>query len=297
MEDIKIGFIGLGNMGMPMAENLLKAGYSVHVYGRNPDTLKLICDLGAVKCDTPKVVGENSNIVITSLPNSNIIEEVALGTSGLIEGMRAGSLLIDMSSSEPSSTKKIAARIAEKGIAMIDAPVSGGPAGAAQATLSIMVGGSKSDYERSLPILKLLGEKIFHIGDIGAGAAMKAVNNVLYGTIFAATCEAVTLGVKAGIDVNTLLDVINVSSGKNYAADVKFRNWVLKRNFKPGFSTDLLNKDMKIALKMSEEQGVPLKVCGTAQHMIDVSHEKGFGALDHTAAIQILEEITGIEIK
>jgi len=297
MTSKKIGFIGLGNMGLHMAVNLLKGGNELNVFDMNPQAINKMTDLGANACKNPKEVAKSSQIVFMSLPNSSIIESVVLGENGLLDGLSNGDAIIDMSSAEPLSTKKLSEVLNSKGITLLDAPVSGGPEGAEAGTLSIMVGGKEADYEKYLPLLELLGSKVSHVGEVGAGHAIKSINNLLYGAIFVASCEAMALGVKSGIQAEKLLEVISSSAGRNFAIDVKFPNNVMPRNFQPGFSTDLLKKDMEIALALGKEQNVPLALSQLASQFISIGQQKGYGALDHTALIQFYEELTGQEVK
>ncbi|KIN57459.1 2-hydroxy-3-oxopropionate reductase [Bacillus subtilis] len=236
-------------------------------------------------------------MVFTSLPNSAIVETVILSEDGIINGLSDGGIIIDMSSSEPSSTRKLAEVLKERNIALLDAPVSGGPEGAAAGKLSIMVGGDESDFKENLHLLESVGNKIYYVGPNGSGHAIKAINNLLYGAIFVASCEAIALGVKAGINTNMMLEVISASAGRNFAIDVKFPNNVMPRDFNPGFSTDLLSKDMDIALSLAKEQNVPLAVSQVAKQFISIGQQKGMGSWDHTAIIQIFEDILGIEVK
>jgi 3-hydroxyisobutyrate dehydrogenase len=294
----KIGFIGLGTMGNPMSKNILNAGYELFVYDVNSSAVeKLVNACTAKPCSSPKEVGEKSEVVITMLPNSKIVEEVILGENGVSEGLTAGSIVIDMSSSQPSSTKKIAETLKQMDISMLDAPVSGGPPGAASGKLSIMVGGEKDIYQACLPLLKVMGDKIFHVGNSGAGHIVKAVNNLLFGATLAAACEAMILGVKSGIDPEKLVEVISVSSGRCYALNTKFPNIVFPRHFKPGFTTDLLYKDLDIALTLAKELKVPAPVSNVAQQLYLTGQQKGYGSLDNTSVIRILEDIVGIEVK
>lgn len=293
----KIGFIGLGTMGEGMSKNFTKAGYVLYVYDINDKAVEALVNEGAKACDSPKEVAANSDVVITMLPNSSIIEKVVLGEDGIIEGFRSGCTYIDMSSAQPSSTQKLSDILKEKGIDMIDAPVSGGPIGAATGKLSIMVGGPKETYERCLSLLQVLGNKIYYVGDIGSGHIVKAVNNMLFGVTLAAAIEAIVLGVKAGIDPEILVKVISASSGRCYAVDTKFPNIVFPRHFRPGFTTNLLYKDIDIALTMAKELKVPTAVSNVAQQLYMIGQQKGYGKLDNTACIQILEDIVGVVVK
>lgn len=217
-KNMKIGFIGLGTMGNPMVKTLLKAGYETLVYDISKEAVKkLIIEEGAKEAAILQI-GRECDFVITMLPNSQCVEEIVLGESGLIHFLISNKVLIDMSSSVPQSTVKIANSLKEKGIEMLDAPVSGGPSKAADGTLTIMVGGDKEVFDRSYDILDALGEKIFYVGKTGVGHMVKAINNMLYGTTLVATVEAVVLGAKAGIDLEKLVEVISASSGQCYAA-------------------------------------------------------------------------------
>lgn len=297
MKNQKIGFIGLGNMGNPMAKNLVKAGYELTVFDTNEKVVAELVEAGAKKGALPKDVAKDSDIVILSLPTSKIIEKVVLGEDGVIEGLEAGNILIDMSSAEPSSTKKIAKLLKEKGVEMMDAAISGGPAGAAEKKMSIMAGGDKDIFEKYRFILDELGNNVFLVGEIGAGHTLKSVNNLLYGAIFVATCEAIVLGVKAGLDAQTMLDVISKSAGRNFAVDVKFKTNVVNRDFTPGFSLDLLHKDMAIALNMAKELGYPLSLCSYAQDILTEGQLRGFGTHDHSEMVKKYEELAGVVVK
>lgn len=293
----RIGFIGLGNMGLPMARNLLDGGNELSVFDMNKEAVKKLELLGATSCGNPSEVGAKSDIIFLSLPNATIIESVVLGDEGLLGSLSKGNVIIDMSSSEPSSTKKLYRILKDKGIDLLDAPVSGGPEGAAQGSLSIMVGGDAQVVENHLSLLNLLGSKVSYVGESGAGHAIKSINNLLYGAIFVASCEAMALGVKSGIKAETLLDVISSSAGRNFAIDVKFPSNVMSRNFNPGFSTDLLKKDMEIALSLGKEEGVPLSLSQLASQFITIAQQKGYGHQDHTALIQFFEELTGSKVQ
>ncbi|WP_279009996.1 NAD(P)-dependent oxidoreductase [Synergistes jonesii] len=297
MKEQKIGFIGLGNMGAPMAKNLVKAGYGLTVFDAVDKAVEEIAAVGAKRGASPKELAEKSDIVILSLPTSKIIESVVLGENGVAEGLRAGSILIDMSSAEPSSTRKIAKILAEKGVDMMDAAISGGPAGASERKMSIMAGGQKEVFEKYRFILDELGNNVFLVGAIGAGHTLKSVNNLLYGAIFVASCEAVVLGVKAGLDPSVMLDVISKSAGRNFAVDVKFKTNVLSRDFKPGFSLDLLHKDMAIALNMAKELNYPISLCSYAQDIITEGQIRGYGKHDHSEMVKKYEEFADVVVK
>ena len=293
----KVGFIGLGTMGYPMSMNIIKAGYSLAAYDNDPAALEAVEKEGAKGYNYPREVAAESDVVITMLPNSAVVEDVVLGEYGVLEGLTSEKVLIDMSSSQPSSTRMLAKTLGKKDISMLDAPVSGGPPGATEATLSIMVGGEEKTFKQCLPLLKTMGDKLFYVGEAGAGHVAKAINNLLFGTTLAAACEAITLGTKAGIAPEKLVEIISASSGRCYAVDKKFPNIVFPRHFKPGFTTDLLAKDLDIALNLANELNVPTSVCCVAQQLYKTAQQKGFGSEDNTAAIKILEEIVKVEVK
>lgn len=296
-KDKKIGFIGLGNMGMPMSKNLVKSGYELTVFDMNSKVVDELVAVGVAKGANPKDVANKSDIVILSLPNSKIIESVVCGENGAAEGLTTGNILIDMSSAEPSSTRKIAGILKSKGVDMLDAAISGGPAGAAEKKMSIMVGGQKDVFEKYHSVLDDLGNNVFLVGEIGAGHTLKSVNNLLYGAIFVATCEAIVLGTKAGLDPKIMIDVISKSAGRNFAVDVKFKSNVLNRDFNPGFSLDLLHKDMAIALKLAQELKYPISLCSYAQDVLTEGQIKGMGVMDHTAVVKKYEQLAGVEVK
>ena len=297
MKNQKIGFIGLGNMGNPMSKNLVKAGYSLTVFDMNEKAVAELTTVGAKSAPSPKAVAQESDILILSLPNSKIIESVVLGENGAAEGLKAGSILIDMSSAEPASTKKICAILSEKGVDMLDAAISGGPSGAAEKKMSIMAGGDKTVFEKYRFILDELGNNVFLVGAIGAGHTLKSVNNLLYGAIFVATCEAIVLGVKAGLDAQTMLDVISKSAGRNFAVDVKFKTNVVNRDFTPGFSLDLLHKDMAIALNMAKDFKYPMSLCSYAQDILTEGQLRGYGPHDHSEMVEKYEELAQVVVK
>ncbi|OPL07334.1 MAG: hypothetical protein AVO33_05930 [delta proteobacterium ML8_F1] len=292
-----IGFIGLGTMGKSMARNLIAAGYSVNLYNRSPENLLDLVNLGGTARDSPMAVAKVSEIVLLSLPDSKAVESVVYGEKGLLEGLNKDSILVDMTTSQPQSTRKIAEDLRQRGIHMLDAPVSGGPKGAAEGTLSIMVGGDEKTYLKARPLLEVLGKKLFFVGPAGSGHTLKVINNLLYGTLFIASCEAVALGVKAGIEAETLIDVISSSSGHNHAVNVKFKEKVLSRDFSPGFTLSLLHKDMTIALELAESLNIPLETTANAYKLIDRENQGPLQSLDHSALIQLFEKALDIEVK
>ena len=293
----KVGFIGTGIMGRRMCIRIVNAGYEVYVNDINPDSYQEIVKLGGKSVATPAEVGKNSDVVLASLPNSKIIESVMFGKNGLHSGLSAGKVFIDLSSSQASSTQMISKRLEEIGVKMLDAPVSGGAKGAEEGKLTIMIGGSKDTLDESKDILDILGSNIRHVGDIGAGNIVKAINQVLFSMNTVVAAEAVVLGTKAGVDPGILLEVINSGSGQSYATSQKIINFTFKRNFTPGFTLDLMAKDMDIALNMGRELKVPMQMANIAREALLTAQNKGLGGNDCTAVIQLLEEITGVTVK
>lgn len=292
----KLGFIGIGTMGTPMSKRLLAAGYQLVVYDVNPEATAPLLELGAEEASSPADLAERCGKAITMLPNSTIVEQVALGPSGLAEGFAPGSLLIDMSSSIPTSTRKIAAALAETSVAMIDAPVSGGPVGAAEGSLAIMVGGPEESYQSCLPILQAMGKNTFHIGTIGSGHTLKTINNMMFAVNMLGVCEGLVTGVKAGLDPEKIVEVVSKSSGRSFALDTKAVRHILAKNFRPGFTTDLLYKDVDIATSLGRQLGVPMLAANLALQILATARGRGMNGLDNACIVKLLEEAAGVTV-
>lgn len=292
-----IGFIGTGIMGIPMSKRLLAAGYQLVIYDANPAAMEPLLALGAGAASSSAEVGKRCGMVITMLPNSSIVEAVVLGPNGAAEGLSAGSVLIDMSSSVPTSTVKIASALAERAIEMLDAPVSGGPVGATDGTLAIMVGGKPEIYEACLPVLRAMGKNVFHIGSHGAGHTIKTVNNMISAINTLAMAEGIVLGVKAGLDPKKLVEVVKASSGRSYAVEFKAERLVLANDYRPGFTTDLMYKDLDIATTLGRQIGVPLLAGNLTREILGMARGRGLNALDYTCIVKLIEEAAGIQIK
>ncbi|MBX0314429.1 NAD(P)-dependent oxidoreductase [Planococcus glaciei] len=294
---MKAGIIGLGNMGGRMAKRLLEQGVEVGVFDVNKEFVRSFVELGAEEAESPAELAEKFPYIITVLPNVFIVKETLTGENGLMKGMKPDSLLIEMTTSIPSVTKELNEMMKTKGFRMIDAPVSGGVKKAEDGSLSIMVGGEADDFEEAKPLLSLLGQNIFHVGESGAGHTIKALNNMISATTLAATGEAMALGVKLGLDPNKMLDVINSSTGRSFSSDFKFPNQVLTRNFEVGFTLDLMVKDLKIAMSMAEEEKVPMFISSASFQLWKHAWSQGGGSEDHTAIVKYIEEMFGVEIK
>ena len=291
----KVGFIGLGVMGAPMARNLLEAGHEVVVHSRSRGPVDELAAAGAAPASSPREVAERADVVITMLPDSPAVEAVVLGDDGVLAGASEGDLLIDMSTIHPTVSVAIAQAAAERGVGVLDAPVSGGDVGAQQGTLSIMVGGEESDYERAQPLFDVLGKTIVHVGDHGAGQVVKACNQVVVGITIAAVSEALVLGSKAGVHPEKILDVLGGGLAGNKVMEMR-RQKFLEHDFSPGFRIDLHHKDLNIALESGDAYGVPLAVTGLVQQYFRALRVKGHGGDDHSGLLQLIEELAGHEI-
>jgi len=298
---MQLGFIGIGFMGRPMALNLLKAGHEVTIFARHPDKPEVqeVIKAGAKLAPSSRAVAIASEIVITMVPNSMQVEEVVTGPHGILEGSRKGLIIIDMSTIAPATSRKLADLAAQKGVEFLDAPVSGGSQGAVNGTLTIMVGGKQEAFEKALPVLENMGKKenIFHVGKVGSGEVVKIINNLLCGTIAASVSEAFVLGVKAGADVETMAKVIGVSSGANWQLANQFPLRAFNGSFQPGFMTDLLHKDLGLALDLAAENLTPLAMTAIARQMYEQTREAGYGKDDYTALLKVLEQNAGVEVR
>lgn len=295
MNNSSIGFIGLGIMGKPMARNLLKAGYSLVVYNRSRGAVDELAQEGAQPAANSKEVAERSEIVVTMLPDSPDVELVYSGNQGVFSGVNPGKLLIDMSSISPVVARKLAAEAEKRGCAMLDAPVSGGEAGAVGATLSIMIGGKAAAVERAMPIFQALGKNIVQVGDAGAGQVTKAANQMVVGTTIAIVGEALVLAKKAGVDPAKVRQALLGGFAQSKILEAHGQK-MLDRNFKPGFRIRLHEKDMKIALATGSEYGVPLMVTGVVGQMMTAMKGMGNGDLDHSGLVKFVEELAKQEL-
>jgi 2-hydroxy-3-oxopropionate reductase len=289
----KIGFIGLGIMGRPMALNLRKAGYALWVHARRANLIEPLLRVGAVACSSPQAVAEQTDIIITMVADTPDVEEVILGKKGIIHGAKAGSLVIDMSSIAALTTRRIAAALAEKGIEMLDAPVSGGDKGAMAGTLAIMVGGQAAQFERALPLFKILGENIVHIGDHGAGQIAKTCNQLIVSQTLTAIGEAFILAKAAGVDPTKVRTALLGGFAGSRILEVHGQR-MLERNFQPGFKTKLHHKDIKIALQTAHELGVAIPGTALAAQYLNVLMGTEQGELDSSAMVMAQEQASAI---
>lgn len=293
---LNIGFAGIGQMGGWMAQHLLKAGYPLSIFDTNREATRPLVEKGARAASTLRDLGDYNDIVILMLPNSKIVEAVVTGSDGLLNSMQPGKMIIDMSSSYVLSTKQLNQVCKDKGVTLVDAPVSGGVKGAREASLTIMVGGKEEDYEIVLPVLQCLGKTINLVGDTGAGHALKAINNYLSATSLYATTEAMILAKKLGIDLNIALETINKSSGQSFSTHYKFPTFVIPRSFNSGFSLDLLLKDVKMATSIARDTGVPVLLASAVEQIYEAARSSGEKNQDHTEIIKFLEGITDLTL-
>ncbi len=288
----KIGFIGLGIMGRPMAKHLLKAGYPLFILSSSAAAEELKKE-GATLLETPAAIAKEADIIITMLPDSPEVESMVIGKGDLLATMKPGTLFIDMSTISPAVSIKLYNKFFEKGIEALDAPVSGGQTGAEAATLSIMVGGNESAFQRALPIFEKMGKNIVHIGKPGAGQTAKACNQIIVGMTIQAVAEALTLAKKSGVDVAKVRTALLGGFAQSKILDLHGQR-IIDRNFKPGFKIKLHRKDMRIALQAGKDLLVPLPGSAVVASQMDAMIEEGQGDLDHSALALYLESVSGL---
>jgi 3-hydroxyisobutyrate dehydrogenase len=292
-----VGFIGLGTMGRHMARNIGKAGYEVHAYDIVPGRVREIEASGARPCGSVREVGERAGVVVTMLPSSPDVEEVVLGEGALIGSLRPGSTLIDMSTIDPMVTKRIAAALSKAGLQMLDAPVSRGEPAARDGTLVIMVGGRPAVFERWRPLLATMGTEIFYCGESGLGSAAKLVNNMMVGTIAGIIAEATVFGVKAGLTLEKILEVVGASSGNSWLLQNFFRKKAFAGDLAPGFKLALMHKDLGLALSAGASLGVPLMLTALSHQLYGLLKEEGLGDADFTGILALAERVAGVRAR
>lgn len=292
---MKIGFIGLGIMGKPMAKNLLKAGHEVISYDIIQANIDDVVGTGAHSANSSKDVAEQCSMIITMLPNSPHVETVVCGKNGILEGAKTGTILVDMSSISPGASQKIAKVCAKKGVKMLDAPVSGGESKAIDGTLSIMVGGDKDVFEKVRDILLIMGSSAIHCGDIGAGNTTKLANQIIVALNIAAVSEAFMLAVKAGVDPQLVFDAIKGGLAGSMVMNAKVP-MILSGNANPGFKIDLHIKDLNNVIETGHSVGSPLPLTVIVMEMLQTLHADGYGSCDHSAIAKYYEKITGMTI-
>ncbi|NGM86872.1 NAD(P)-dependent oxidoreductase [Parapusillimonas sp. SGNA-6] len=296
MQDKRLGFVGLGRMGGPMAGRLLDAGYELIVCDANEQALAPLLEKGAVRAATPKDVADQAPAVLISLPTPDVVAAVGLGEQGLVHGS-AVRTVIDLSTTGPKVSKQLAAGLAEHSIATLDVPVSGGVAGASKGTLALMVAGDAQRAQELKPILDILGKQIYVGAEPGMAQTMKVINNLLSVTALVATSEALVMGAKAGLDPDTMVQVINAGSGRSNASETKIPNFVLSRSFNFGFAVGLSAKDIRLCMEEAEQLGIPMPVAQAVRSFLNTSAEKLGYQADMTEMIRVIEEQVGVEVR
>jgi 3-hydroxyisobutyrate dehydrogenase len=290
MKNTRIGFIGLGIMGRPMAHNLLKGGFPVTVYNRSKPPVESLVTAGATAASSPKSVAERSDVVITMVTDSEAVSEVVLGKGGVIEGAHEGLVVIDMSTISPSVTRNLSATLAVKGVRMLDAPVSGGDSGAKEGILTIMVGGPVPVFEECLPIFQVLGRKVVHMGPTGAGQLTKLANQVLVACNIVGVCECITFAKKAGLDPAKLIDSLSAGAASSWSL-VNLGPKIVGMDFSPGFKIKLLQKDLRYALDEADRMNAPVPVTTLVHQLYKQLEEEGLGGVGTQALVTALEQL------
>lgn len=297
----RIGFIGLGIMGQGMARNLLKAGFPLTVWNRTAAKSQALVAEARQQAQpvqlahSPAAVAANSDILFTCVSDTPDVEAVVLGPGGVIEGAQSGSLLIDCSTISPAATQTIAAKLADKGVSMLDAPISGGSEGAARATLSIMVGGDEADFQRALPALQAVGKAITHVGPTGAGQTVKLMNQILVVGHAQAMSEAFLFAQASGVDLKKALKAVEAGAAGSWM--LSFRGpQILQRDWRPGFTIDLQQKDLRLVLEAADQVGVPLPAAAMIFQFYRTLQAQGLGGEGNHALIKALEHLAGKEV-
>ncbi len=291
----ELGFIGLGIMGKPMAGHLLAAGHTVHVYDQNPEPVQELVSKGAVACLSSQEVARKSDLIFIMVPDTPDVEAVLFGKDGVVEGVRAGSIVVDMSSISPTATKKFAQKFGTLGVKMLDAPVSGGQVGAENATLSIMVGGKPEVFEQVKPYFEIMGKNIVHIGDNGDGQTCKVANQIVVALTIEAISEALLFASKAGADPVKVRAALLGGFAQSRILDLHGER-MIRRNFTPGFRIRLHQKDLNLALQGARELGLSLPNTSIAQELFNAVAAQGGSDLDHSAMVLALETLAGHKV-
>lgn len=295
-EQTTVGFIGLGLMGKPMARNILKAGFPLIVHNRSRGKMDEMAREGARPANSPAELARECDCVVSCLPGPADVAQVYLGPGGVLEGTRAGSVLIDMSTIDPGTHRRIAEAAAGRGAAYLDAPVTGGTTGAQKGTLTIMVGGEAATLERARPVLSAMGQRIYHMGPVGAGATAKLVNNLMSAINVAAFVEGMVLGTKAGLDPELLFEMLSNGSSSSWQLKAAMPS-ILKRDFEPGFTVALMKKDVNLAVDLGRETGVRMLATSLVAQLLQEAQNAGLGDRSFYSLIQVLERNAGVEVK
>ena len=296
-ENPRVGFIGTGNMGRHMARHLLEAGFRMTVHDARREAAAQLESGGADWSESPAELSESSDIVFTSLPGPPEVEGVALGENGVLANLPDGGTYVDLSTNSPTTIRKIAAAGAERGIAVLDAPVSGGVFGAETGRLAVMVGGDRAVFDRCKPLFDAIGDHVVYCGEIGAGSATKLVNNMISLSLNVLLGEALALGVRAGVELETLVDVIQSSSGSTWKLGNNYPKFLFKGNFEPGFALDLGAKDLRLGTNLAKELGMPLDLANLVDQRFVEAQSRGWGKLHADVVVKLIEERTGVELR
>ncbi len=291
----KLGFIGVGIMGKPMASHLLEAGHTVNVYDVDSKSVQELASKGAMACNSSKEVAEKSDIVFTMVPDTPDVEAVLFGKNGVAEGVRAGSIVVDMSSISPITTKEFAKKLAEKDVEMLDAPVSGGQVGAENATLSIMVGGKPAVFAEIKPYFELMGKNIVHIGSNGDGQTCKVANQIVVAETIMAISEALLFASKAGADPSKVREALLGGFAQSRILDLHGKR-MIERTFQPGFRIRHQQKDLNNALQGARSLGMSLPGVAVAQELFNALAAQGDSNLDHSALVLALEKLANHKV-
>ena len=292
---MRLGFIGTGKIGNPMARNLIGAGHELVVNDLRPAACANLLELGATWAESPAAVAEQTGVIFTSLPGPLEVEAVLTGPTGILAGAQPGSVYFDLSTNAPSVARRLAALAAERGVTYLDAPVSGGVSGAEKATLAVMVGGDRATFDSHRPLLEAIGANVFYLGDVGAGCTAKLANNLIALGVSHLLNESLVMGVKAGIDAQTLYEVMNVASASRFVQGVPR---LLERHFdEPTFTLALAAKDVGLAVALGREHGVPMPASAAIEQALLAAVASGHGERASSASMLWLESLTGIEAR
>ena len=294
---MNIGFIGAGRMGNPMAQHLIKNGHDLKVHDLSRSSTTNLEEMGAQWVASPKQTAQNCEVIFSSLPGPMEIEAVAIGDDSILEGASAGSVYIDLSTNSPKSTRMLHDVFLGKGVKMLDAPVSGGVTGAANATLSVMVGGDEGLFNQTKQVLECIGDRVMYCGPIGSGMVCKLCNNLTAMSLVAFLPEILTLGVKAGVELETVSRAVTNGSGGTWIMENKYPKGLYKGNFDPGFSLALAAKDVRLATDLGRELGLPMEASNLLEQRYIEAIAKGFGSSDADAVALLYEERTGIRLR
>ncbi|EJL3948473.1 3-hydroxyisobutyrate dehydrogenase [Vibrio parahaemolyticus] len=292
----KIAFIGLGNMGAPMAKNLLKAGLNVEVFDLNPNAVEELTALGASSADSVKQAVQGASVVVTMLPASLHVQSVYLGQDGILDSVDAGTLLIDLSTIDPATARSVGEQAEQRGIRFVDAPVSGGVAGAAAGTLTFIVGGSQENFVQAKAVLSHMGKNIFHAGDAGAGQVAKICNNMMLGILMSGTCEALNLGMENGLDPKVLSDIMLQSSGRNWALELYnpcpgvMESTPASNGYQGGFMSQLMAKDLGLAMEAAVASQTSTPMGSLARNLFNFHNSQGNGQKDFSSLFEFYQK-------